>query len=128
MALNRKEFLQTALSMVGLGFVASRLASCGGGSAPASTGAAGTGGGGNACEQSEPFEMIANNHGHELTVSQADVAAGTLKMYSIRGTSAHDHTVTISPASFATLKAGQTLTLTSSTASSHSHTVTVVCA
>jgi hypothetical protein len=128
MALDRKEFLRTALSMAGLGFVASRLAGCGGGSTPNATGAAGTGGGGNACAQAEPFETIANNHGHVLTVPAADVAAGTLQMYSIQGTSAHDHTVTITPASFATLKAGGTLTLTSSTGSNHSHGVTIVCA
>jgi hypothetical protein len=130
MALNRKDFLRTALSMVGLGFVASRVASCGSDGSPgSSTGGAGTGSsGGNACEQNPPAETISANHGHVLTVSQADVAAGTLKMYSIQGTATHDHTVTVSPGSFSMLKAGQTVSLTSTSGGGHTHGVTIVCA
>jgi hypothetical protein len=130
MALDRKEFLQTALSVVGLGFVASRFVGCGGSDGPAgTTGAAGTGNasGGNACEQHVPSETISANHGHVLTVTQGDVAVGTLKIYDIQGTATHDHMVTLSPGSFSTLEAGQTVTLTSTTNAGHSHTVTVAC-
>ena len=129
MALDRNEFLRTALSMVGLGFVASRFVGCGGSDSPGGgTGTAGTGSaGGNACEQHIPSETISANHGHVLTVTQADVAAGALKIYSIQGTATHDHMVTLSPGSFSTLKTGQTVTLTSTTNAGHSHTITVAC-
>lgn len=129
MKLDRKEFLRTALAMAGLGFVGSRIAGCGGDATSDPSGAAGSGGGNtNACEADAPVETIATNHGHVLEVSQADVAAGTLKMYSIMGTSAHDHTVTVSPGNFTTLRAGNTVQLTSSSGSGHTHGITIVCA
>jgi len=71
---------------------------------------------------------ISSNHGHALVVASGDVAAGAKKTYSIKGTSGHDHQVTIESADFAKLKNGETLTLTSTTGSSHTHTVKVICA
>lgn len=129
MKLDRKEFLRTALAMAGFGFAVPRVAACGGDGTSGATGAAGTGGGNtNACEADAPLETIASNHGHTLTVSQADVTAGTLKMYSIKGTSAHDHTVTVSEGNFTTLRAGGTVQLTSTSGGGHTHGVTIVCA
>jgi hypothetical protein len=126
--LDRKEFLNLVLGMTGLGLGLTTVASCGGGSSP-SSGAAGTSGsGGNACEAHPPSDTISANHGHTLTVSQADVTAGVLKMYSIMGTAAHDHSVSISSNSFDTLKSGQSVMITSTTNSGHSHNVTIVCA
>lgn len=129
MKLDRKEFLRTALAMAGFGFAVSRVAACGSDEPGSTTGMAGTGGGNtNACEADAPLETIASNHGHTLTVSQADVTAGTLKMYSIKGTSAHDHTVTVSEGNFTTLRAGGTVQLTSTSGGGHTHGVTIVCA
>jgi hypothetical protein len=126
--LDRKEFMNLVLGMTGLGLGLATVASCGGGSSP-SSGAAGTSGTGtNACEAHPPTDTISANHGHVLTVSQADVAASALKMYSIMGTAAHDHTVTITGNSFDTLKSGQSVMLTSTTTAGHSHSVTIVCA
>lgn len=71
---------------------------------------------------------IGSNHGHTLTVSQADIKAGVDKTYDITGSSSHPHTVTLTAADFATLAAGQTVDKTSSTDSAHSHSVTVACA
>jgi hypothetical protein len=131
MKLDRKEFIRTALVMAGAGFGLTRLAGCGGGDAPPgnSTGTAGTGGGvTNACATHDPVETIAANHGHVLTVTAADAAAGQLKMYSIKGTAAHDHSVTVSPQMFTTLNAGQTVTTTSTNGAGHTHGITIVCA
>jgi hypothetical protein len=130
MKLDRKDFLRTALVMAGAGFGLTRIASCGGGDSPGGgTGSAGTGGAlTNACETHAPQDTISANHGHVLTVSQADAAAGQLKSYSIQGTSTHDHTVTVSSGNFATLNAGQMVTITSSTGNNHTHTVTIRCA
>jgi hypothetical protein len=128
--MNRKEFLQTALAMTGVGFVASRIAACGGeDSTGLPTGTAGTGGGNaDACTNEAITETIASNHGHTLMVSQADVVAGTLKMYDIQGTSGHTHSVTVSPGNFATLKAGGVLQLTSTNGGGHTHGITIACA
>lgn len=128
--LNRKEFLQTALAMAGFGFAVSRVAACGGDTTPTpvSTGGAGTGGGNaNACADNAPTETIGSNHGHTLMVSQADVEAGTAKTYSIKGTSAHDHSVTVSAGDFTTLMAGNTVQGRSTTNSGHDHTITIMC-
>jgi hypothetical protein len=125
--MNRKEFLQTALAMTGVGFVASRIVACGGEDGGGSGGTAGTGGANNGCAADAPNVAIGTNHGHTMSVPQADVAAGTLKMYSIKGDSPHDHTVTLSPGNFSVLRSGETLRLTSS-AAGHTHSITIVCA
>ena len=70
---------------------------------------------------------IGANHGHTMTVAAADLESATPKMYEIQGASAHPHTVTITPAQFAMLKANGTLTVTSSTNAGHPHTVVVTC-
>lgn len=126
MKLDRKEFLRMALATAGLGFGATRVAGCGGDS-PGTTGAAGTGGGTKACVDGVPTETISANHGHTLAVSQADVASGVAKTYSIKGTSPHDHMVTVSGATFLRLRAGESVTLTSTTTTAHSHMITIVC-
>jgi hypothetical protein len=126
--MNRKEFLRTALAMTGLGFAASRIAACGGDGGGNTTGNAGTGGGNaNACASDAPLETISANHGHTLTVLQADVEAGTSKTYDIQGTSGHTHSVLVSAASFERLRAGDTLMLTSTAGGGHTHGISIVC-
>ena len=71
--------------------------------------------------------QIGTNHGHSASVPATDVAAGVEKTYDIQGTSGHPHTVTITAAMFAMLKAGQTVTATSSNDAGHTHSVTVRC-
>jgi hypothetical protein len=71
---------------------------------------------------------IGSNHGHSMTVAMADLNSTAPKSYAIRGSSSHPHTVTITPAQFATLKATGTLSVTSSTDNGHPHTITVTCA
>ncbi len=71
---------------------------------------------------------ISSNHGHSLTVSKADVAAGVDKTYSIKGTANHDHEITITAADFNTLKNNMQVGENSTTVASHSHTVTISCA
>ena len=129
MKVDRKEFIRTTLMLAGAGFGLTRVASCGGGGGPGGgTGTAGTGAVTNACDAHAPRDTISANHGHVLTVSQADVAAGALKMYSIMGTATHDHTVTVSPGMFTTLSGGQTVSTTSTNNAGHTHGITIVCA
>lgn len=70
---------------------------------------------------------ISANHGHELDVPAEDVEAGATKTYSIRGSSSHDHEVTITAEQFAELAGGVAVAVGSTTVAGHSHTVTVTC-
>ncbi|HEX5687022.1 MAG TPA: hypothetical protein VFY73_23665 [Ideonella sp.] len=116
MNITRKRFL----GAVGGGTVALWLQGCGGGSddddngPPQSCGASGT--------------AIAGNHGHVLTIPAADLNSLTDKTYSIQGSAGHDHTVTLTAAQLASLKAGQNVAVNSTTVSAHMHVVTANCA
>lgn len=118
MNITRKRFL----GAVGTGTVVLWLQGCGGGGGggygddddPQSCGASGT--------------SIASNHGHSLTIAEADLSSSTDKTYSIQGSAGHDHTVTFTAAQLASLKAGQSVMVNSTTAQSHMHAVTARCA
>ena len=71
---------------------------------------------------------ISGNHGHSLSIAAADLDSTTAKTYSIQGAATHDHLVTLSPAQLATLKAGGSVTVTSTTTLAHDHAVTITCA
>jgi len=119
MNITRKRFL----GAVGSGTVVLWLQGCGGGGGgygddgndpPQSCGASGT--------------AIAGNHGHVLTIAEADLNSVTDKTYSIQGSAGHDHTVTLTAAQLASLKAGHSVAVTSTTTSAHMHVVTANCA
>jgi hypothetical protein len=118
MPMSRKEFLgATAGSTVLL------LFGCGGGG-----GGGGNNTGGTAQSCGANGAAIAGNHGHVLTVATADLDSATSKTYDITGTASHAHSVTFTPAQLQSLKAGQSVTVTSSTDALHEHTVTASCA
>ena len=70
---------------------------------------------------------IGTNHGHTANVPAADVNAGVQKSYDIKGSSGHPHTITVTAAMFAMLKAGTPVTVTSTNDANHTHTVTITC-
>ncbi|PCJ94978.1 MAG: hypothetical protein COA50_11440 [Flavobacteriaceae bacterium] len=71
---------------------------------------------------------ISSNHGHALAVPKTDIDAGAEKVYTIQGTSGHNHNVRLTAANFTTLKGNSSITIESTTGSSHRHNVTVSCA
>lgn len=79
------------------------------------------------CTQA-PVAAIGANHGHKLVVTLAEANAAVAKVYSIKGTSGHPHTVSISAAQFKQLGAGAVLQINSSTDAGHKHLVKVSCA
>ena len=90
----------------------------------------GCGGGGDSA-QVDPTACGAQfdfNHGHVLVVPKADLDSPTPMTYDISGSAGHSHTVTFSLAQLATLKAGTSVTVTSTTTLAHQHVVTVSCA
>ena len=123
MTLTRKEFLSSMFGVAAGVAGAALLVGCtddGGTDEP---------GEGGSCETATTTN-IGTNHGHELTVSAADVAAGVEKNYNIQGSSAHPHTVTVTAAMFAMLQNNTAVTATSTTngTPAHPHTVTITCA
>ena len=71
---------------------------------------------------------IGSNHGHAITLSPADVAGTTDRTYAIKGSSPHPHTVVITAAQFAMLRATGTVTVMSTVDAGHAHSVIVTCA
>jgi len=109
--------------MLGIAAGASLLAACGGddgGSADAPVAS------GN-CPANGGRVTIGSNHGHTMTVTGAEVTAGTEKTYDIRGTADHTHSVTVTAALFTMLKAS-TAVMTISMGGDHSHSINVACA
>ena len=133
MSMTRKRFLGSVTG----GTVVLLFQACGGGGdGSGSVATGGTGGGyGNPTPSTgcgSSGTQISGNHGHTLTVPTVDLDSTTAKVYSIMGTAMHDHMVTLTPAQLAQLKAGGSVTVTSTVTNapaigSHSHDVTVSC-
>ena len=124
MGLNRKQFL----GAVGSGSVVLWLQACGGGGSGYGDDGGGGGGGGGAQSCGASGTAIEANHGHSLTIPEADLSSSTDKTYNIMGSASHDHTVTFTASQLAQLKAGQSVVVTSSVTSGHQHEVTAHCA
>lgn len=111
------------------------LAGCGGGGddspAPAPgpvAGPAPTPAVGGATTLSCAQSVIEGNHGHVFaSIAAADLDSATDKVYDIRGQSNHPHTITLTPAQLAQIKAGTAVEVESSEDASHRHKVTVTC-
>ncbi len=128
MTLSRRLFIKNNIEKLVISFsVLVLLPSCKSGSGSATDTPADTGAiAGGHCQTNGTSITIESNHGHTLTVSTADVIAGTQKAYDITGTAGHTHSVTITAAQFTQLMANQGVQVTSTT-SGHTHTVTVNC-
>jgi len=70
---------------------------------------------------------ITGNHGHSIVIQKTDLDSTTDMTYGIMGSATHNHTITLTPAMLAQLKAGTAVTVTSTTTLSHNHDVTVTC-
>jgi len=131
MNITRKRFLGVLGSS---GTVVLWLQACGGGGGGGAGGSGmggggmggGYGGGGDQSCGATGAE-ISGNHGHTLTIDEADLSSMTDKTYNIMGTASHDHTVTFTAAQLASLKAGQSVVVNSTTTNAHQHAVTTRC-
>ena len=120
MDVSRKHFVETLLA----GSAVLVFHGCGGG------GGGYSGSAGNPMPMSGCNDTISANHGHVLTIPVTDLDSTTAKTYDIRGSATtHTHTVSFSPAQLAQLKAGTTVTVTSTPAATdgHVHDVTATC-
>ena len=80
------------------------------------------------CLDNGTASSIGSNHGHNLTIPQADVQSGHQKSYSIQGSSSHDHMVTLTETDFDVLQGNNSITVSSTNNDGHTHSVTVRCA
>lgn len=71
---------------------------------------------------------LGRNHGHDLTVSFADVTAGAEKTYTLTASAGHSHTVTLSADDMKSLLAGKLLRTKSTSDNGHAHRVVARCA
>lgn len=71
---------------------------------------------------------LGRNHGHELTVSFADVTQGAEKTYQLGGTSKHTHAVTLTADDMKLLLSGKILRTKSTSDGGHAHRVVARCA
>ena len=71
--------------------------------------------------------QITGNHGHVLNVPVADLTSTVAVTSAIRGSADHSHDVTLSPAQLAALRAGGTVTVSSTSTLGHSHDVSEAC-
>ncbi len=116
--LNRQQFLRMAAG----GSVLLLLQACGGGG----DGDSGSGSSAPQAGSCDPSKAsIASNHGHSIMIATADLDSATDRSYNIQGTSTHAHTVVLTVAQLRSLKAGQSVVVTSSTDASHSHSVSL---
>jgi hypothetical protein len=67
--------------------------------------------------------VVANNHGHAVTITGAQLGARGGVTLSIQGTSSHQHMVELSAVEVNTISQGRQVVKTS-TGTSHTHTVT----
>lgn len=115
--LTRREFsVRAALLMLG-GAVITISEGCGGGGGGSPTGATPPGPG-------DKVGAISANHGHVATITAAQLMAGNGLSLSIRGSSAHNHTVMLSGDEVVAIRNGTRVTKTSSVDDAHDHDVT----
>jgi hypothetical protein len=154
--MTRQQFLHSLLGF-GIGAVAlTSLAACASDGSPrpgnpdpdagtggtGGTGSGGTGSGSNGDQGSgagsgsgtgeetcdTPHATIGSNHGHVMTISASDLELTAPKTYNIQGSAAHSHSVTLTVASFATIRMHGQVMVTSTNGANHTHSVTVNCA
>jgi hypothetical protein len=128
MSLTRKEFLSSVVTAVAGVTGAAVLLGCSdnGGSPDAAL---------PSCPVNGVTPLIGSNHAppinHTISVPLADVMAGVDKMYVIQGNATHMHTLTVTAADFAILKANDSKairTLLTTTTEAHFHTIVLSCA
>ena len=117
--IDRREFtLQFALALLS-GATITVVSACGGG------GSAGNPNSPSRSPGDGAVGSVTANHGHVVSISNAQLTAGNEVTLDIRGSADHPHTVTLTPAQVMQIAAQQRVSVQSSTDDAHAHTVIV---
>jgi hypothetical protein len=119
MAITRKEFLTLSLGVTGAA-MGGLLAGCGDDEENGDPV-------GECLTNGAHASAISGNHGHSLTITKEDIAAGAEKSYDIAGSAGHSHTVVLTASHFAQLATDTSSTVTTSETNGHTHSVTIAC-
>ncbi|TAL34446.1 MAG: hypothetical protein EPN93_12035 [Spirochaetes bacterium] len=86
--------------------------------------------GGSSSDNGTDCMSISANHGHTVTVPQADINTGAQVIYPLTSGSGHTHSITVTVTNFTDLQAMTPVTITSTADGSgpHTHDVTISCA
>ena len=67
---------------------------------------------------------ISANHGHSVTITSAQLTAGTALTATLTKGNGHTHTIDLTAAQLVTIRQNQQVSVTSTTDGGHNHTVT----
>ncbi len=112
--MDRREFTVEAARFL-LGGAAIVISGCGGGAGASPTASS--------APVVDHIGVINSNHGHDATITAAQLLAGDSVQLDIRGSSGHTHSVMLTKDEVVSIRYG-TQVLKESTGSSHTHTVT----
>jgi hypothetical protein len=119
--LDRREFtLRSALAVLG-GVTITISAGCGGGGGGSPTGGSPTGA---SPAGADTIGAIANNHGHQASITSAQLVAGSALMLNIRGDADHGHMVELTTDDLVRIRSQQTISRECTSTSEHTHMVT----
>jgi hypothetical protein len=110
--MNRRQFTAEAALLL-LGGATITITACGGGGSPAAA----------TPPLTDANGSISSNHGHAAIVTAAEQGAGLSIDLDMRGTASHTHTLSLTGAEVAAIRAGGRVEKTC-TGGSHTHTVT----
>lgn len=121
--LDRREFtLRSALALLG-GVTITISPGCGGGGSSSNSGGGGSPTG-NSGAVADTVGVVSNNHGHQVTITSAQLVAGGTLSLDIRGAADHPHMVELSASDLVAIRSQQTVSRECSSTSAHSHMVT----
>jgi len=141
--MNRREFLVSTAGIVAALPLEAYVAACddssssepdGGtsgtsGSSAAGHGGSGGSGGANACTDPLPETQVADatGHTHTVTIAASKLTSTADQMFDTSVTGGHMHSITLTPAQFAMIKAGTAVTVVSTNNASHTHSYKITC-
>ena len=129
MEMTRKEFIVLTFALVGVGATAAGCSSeNGNGGGAGSNGNAGSNGA-VTCDDPLPASQQSDStgHTHSVSVPESALDGSSAQTFTTSSAGGHTHMITLSANSLATIRAGGSVTVTSTTNGNHTHNYAVRC-
>lgn len=122
--LDRREFtLRSALALLG-GVTITISPGCGGGGGSSYNSGGDRTPTGSSGAVADTIGVVSNNHGHQVTITSAQLVDGSALSLDIRGAADHPHTVQLTASDLVAIRSQQTVSRECSSTSAHTHMVT----